>query len=273
MANAEIPRSDGNKCPVYVVGDANRPAVVVLQEAWGLNEQIKKVADRFAEAGFRALIPDLYRGKVANTLDEAMHLVRDLDWKSAGLDLHAAVDYLKKNGSPTVGVTGFCLGGSLTLYALATVPGFSAGAPFYGIPGDEACDVSKIKVPFIGHYAQKDKWCTVEKVKALEEKLHKAGFTDFAIHFYDADHAFANESRPEVYDAKATQAAFDRTFTFFGAVLCAHHPPHRHHHHHHHHHPHPHPQHLEHAPEAHPTPAQGTQQPQQPQQSQQPPAK
>eukprot|EP00029_Vermamoeba_vermiformis_P008136 TRINITY_DN3721_c0_g1_i1.p1 TRINITY_DN3721_c0_g1~~TRINITY_DN3721_c0_g1_i1.p1 ORF type:complete len:218 (-),score=54.83 TRINITY_DN3721_c0_g1_i1:80-733(-) len=217
MANSSIPRSDGKDTPAYVVGEANKSAVIVIQEWWGLNENMKKIADRFAAAGFRAVVPDLYRGKVAKDATEAHELMTSLDWQNALQDLQAAVDWLRKTGSPKVGVTGFCLGGALTIATLAKVAGVDAGVPFYGIP--DSVNPADVKVPFLGHFALKDDWCTKEKVQKFEQGLKDSGHNNFEVHFYDADHAFCNENRPEVYDAKSAQTAFDRTMRYFGAKL------------------------------------------------------
>ena len=95
------------------------PGMVVIQEWWGLNDQIKGVADKLAAAGYRALVPDLYRGKVALEAREAEHLMKGLNFgDAAGQDVRGAVQYLKSSGSSKAGVTGFCMGGALTLRAL-----------------------------------------------------------------------------------------------------------------------------------------------------------
>src|ERR1700686_3072044 len=122
-------RPDGATVNGYLTdGAAAAPGIVVIQEWWGLNDQIKGVADKFAAAGYRALVPDLYRGKVALEAKEAEHLMKGLNFAvAAGQDVRGAVQQLKASGSSKVGVTGFCMGGALTLLAAVNVPEVDAG--------------------------------------------------------------------------------------------------------------------------------------------------
>ena len=208
----EIKRPDGQSCPAYHAA-ADGPGLVVVQEWWGLNPQIKATADRFAAAGFNAIVPDLYRGKLASSADEANHLMTSLDWGGAVQDLQGTLQFLKQAGGKAA-VLGFCMGGALTIIAAANVPETDAGVCFYGIPPAEAADPAKIKVPFLAHFASEDDWCTPEAVDALEAKL-KEGGVDYSLHRYQGrQHAFMNESRPEVYDAEAAQQAWDRSLAF-----------------------------------------------------------
>jgi carboxymethylenebutenolidase len=150
----------------------SKGAIIVIQEWWGLNVNIQGLADRFARAGFRALVPDLYRGKVATSADEAGHLFKNLDWASAVQDVAACVAYFQSTGSPNVGVTGFCMGGAVSFLAAAKVPsGIKAIVPFYGMPPAEAADLSQLKVAVLAHWAVHDDWCSPEKVSALEKTL------------------------------------------------------------------------------------------------------
>lgn len=217
----EFNRADGEKVPGYLAepkdGKAGSPGLVVIQEWWGLNRQIQKVADRFATAGYRALVPDLYRGKVASTADEAQHLMSGLDWPSAEKDVQGALRHLKSAGGKA-GVLGFCMGGAVTLLAAAHVPEVDAGVCFYGIPPTEAADPSRIRAPMLLHFATRDDWCTPASVAALESRL-KLGNVRYQLYRYDAAHAFFNEARPEVYDAASATSAWDRTLAFLGAHL------------------------------------------------------
>ena len=133
----QFKRPDGKTCPGYLAsakGDAGAPGFVVIQEWWGLNPQIKKTADRLAEGGYHALVPDLYRGKVASAADEAAHMMAGVNFPDAAeQDIRGAVQYLKQT-SKKVAVGGFCMGGALTLLAAGRVPEMDAGACFYGIP-------------------------------------------------------------------------------------------------------------------------------------------
>jgi carboxymethylenebutenolidase len=217
----QVKRPDGKTCPAYLskpaAGD-KAPAVVVIQEWWGLNDQIKKMADRYAQAGYRALVPDLYRGKVATAADEAGHMMSNLNFPDAGSqDIRGCAQYLKASGGK-VGVLGFCMGGALTIIAGVHVPEVDAGVCFYGIPPKAAADPAKMRVPFQGHFANHDDWCTPALVNALESDLKGAGKKS-EIYRYAAQHAFMNEARPEVYDAVAAKQAWDRCLTFLKTHL------------------------------------------------------
>src|SRR5271165_7133785 len=137
-------RPDGGSVSGYLAegaSGAEAPGIVVIQEWWGLNDQIRGVADKLAKAGYRALVPDLYRGKVALEAKEAEHLMKGLNFGvAAGQDVRGAVQYLKGSGSAKVGVTGFCMGGALTLLAAVNVPEVDAGVVWYGYPPLEYVD-------------------------------------------------------------------------------------------------------------------------------------
>lgn len=218
-----IQRPDGTEVPAYFARPPaskleKAPGLVVVQEWWGLNEQIKKTAERFASAGFRALVPDLYRGEVAKDADEANHMMSSLDWEGARQDIHGAVLHLRQAGNKKAGVLGFCMGGALTLMAAATVKEIDASVCFYGIPPDEAADLTRIDSPLMCHFATEDDWCTPQLVSALEKKL-KAGNVPFTLYRYEAAHAFFNESRPEVYDEASAKEAFERSLHFLKKTL------------------------------------------------------
>lgn len=217
----EIQRPDGASLPAYLAtpeGGERAPGVVVIQEWWGLNDQMKRTADRLAAAGYRALVPDLYRGKVASAADEANHLMTNLDWAGAcHQDLKGAVAFLKEGGAK-VGVLGFCMGGALTIMAAVHVPEVDAAVCFYGIPPADAADPAKIAAPFLAHFAVHDDWCTPAAVNGLEATL-KAAEVPHTIFRYDAKHAFFNETRPEVYEPESAELAWKRSLDFLGATL------------------------------------------------------
>ena len=214
----EIPRPDGQSCPAYHVA-ADGPGVVVIQEWWGLNPQMKATADRFAAAGFNAVVPDLYRGKVTDDGDEANHMMNALDWGGAVGDVQAALQFLKASGGKAA-VLGFCMGGALTIIASAKLPETDAGVCFYGIPPAAAADPKSIRIPLLAHFASEDDWCTPAAVDALEEQLKEGGVT-YALHRYQGcQHAFMNEGRPDVYDAEAAQLAWTRSIEFLKARLA-----------------------------------------------------
>jgi carboxymethylenebutenolidase len=209
----DFKRPDGSSCKGYVAeAGKGKPGIVVIQEWWGLNDQICGVADRFARAGYNALAPDLYKGRVTQKPDEANHLMSGLDFVGASdQDLAGAVKQLAGMGGK-VAVMGFCMGGALTLAACARIQGIACGVPFYGIPPKELADPAKIKVPIQGHFANKDDWCTPAAVNDLEKAMSEAGNKP-EVHRYDAAHAFANE-RSDAYDVKSANAAWERMTAF-----------------------------------------------------------
>ncbi|MFM0341743.1 dienelactone hydrolase family protein [Paraburkholderia fungorum] len=221
-------RPDGQEVQGYLAKPQKlegAPAIVVIQEWWGLNDQIRGVADRYARSGYLALVPDLFRGKSTVEEEEAHHLLDGLDFGDASSqDVRGAVQYLKQH-SERVGVTGYCMGGALTLLALCQIPEVSAGAVWYGFPPLDYIDAAKINAPVLGHWATQDAFFAAETVDALETKLTGAK-VDFEFHRYLAHHAFANEtavgpgriSRTQ-FDPVWAQQAWDRTLTFFGRTL------------------------------------------------------
>src|SRR5262247_4394709 len=171
MSQVTFKRPDGKECSGYYVegsGGKTAPGLVVIQEWWGVNDHIKGVADRYAKHGFRVLIPDLYRGKVALAAYEAEHLMTGLNFgDAAGQDIRGAVKHLKGK-SKKVAVTGFCMGGALTVLSAVNVPEADAGVIWYGFPPLEYVDASKIKIPLMGHWAIHDVPFPIAKVDALE---------------------------------------------------------------------------------------------------------
>jgi len=221
-------RPDGKSVNGYLAEPptaSKAPALVVIQEWWGLNDQIRGVADKLAKAGYRALVPDLYRGKTAVDAKEANHLMTGLNFgDAAGQDIRGAVQYLKKSGSAKVGVTGFCMGGALTVLSAVNVPEMDAGVIWYGYPPLEYVDASKIKAPLLGHWATQDQAFAIGGVDKLEEKL-RAAKVNFEFHRYNCKHAFANETADSKglemlkYDSKAADQAWKRTMDFLAKHL------------------------------------------------------
>lgn len=221
-------RPDGKTVAGYLAEPAHpagAPAIVVIQEWWGLNAQIRGVADRLAIAGYIALVPDLYRGKATVEAEEAHHLMTCLNFgDAASQDIRGAVQYLKTR-STKVGVTGFCMGGALTLLSVCMAPEIDAAVVWYGCPPLQYVDATKIKVPLQGHWATQDEFFPVATIDALQDKLRAAGVA-FDFHRYLAHHAFANETAvgpgripATQYDPVWSQQAWDRTFKFFGRWL------------------------------------------------------
>lgn len=212
---------DGSECQGYLAAAAGaRKGIVVLQEWWGLNDQIRGVADRFAAAGITALAPDLYDGRVTQEPDEANHLMTGLDWVGAcEVEVRGALGHLKA-GLPRVAVAGFCLGGALAVIAAAKLPECDAAVCFYGLPPEEQADPAAIRVPFQGHFAAEDDWCTPADVDRLEARIAETAEPSmpWEIHRYAAKHAFFNET-VAAYDAEAAELAWQRTLAFLNARL------------------------------------------------------
>lgn len=221
-------RPDGQTVQGYLAEPAtgaDAPAVVVIQEWWGLNAQIKGVAERLAAAGYQALVPDLYRGQSTLEAQEAHHLMSGLNFgDAAAQDIRGAVQFLKTRAAK-VGITGFCMGGALTLLALTQSPEADAGVVWYGCPPLEYIDAARIKAPLMAHWGTQDDFFKIETVDALQDKLRAAG-VGHEFHRYLAHHAFANETAvgpsrlpATQYDPVWAQQAWDRTLRFFGRHL------------------------------------------------------
>ncbi len=208
----------GGSASGYLAEVAGAPAsVVVIQEWWGLNTQIRGLADRLAAAGFAALAPDLYDGRVTSEADEANHLMAGLDWVGATeIEVRGALQHLKTSHDKAA-VMGFCMGGALTLIAAVKLAECDLGVCYYGIPPLDQADPAQIGVPFQGHFANHDDWCTPAAVDALATALANAGVAH-EIHRYDAQHAFFNET-VAAYDEAAAAQSWERTLAFLRAHL------------------------------------------------------
>ena len=198
--------------------DPSEKAVVVIQEWWGLNDHIKDIANRYADEGFIAIAPDLYRGKVATNSEDAGAMMRALKIED-GLDtIRNSVEAARsKYELSHFGITGFCMGGTFALRAACELEGFSAAAPFYGdIPAEDV--LQKLKTPTIFISGTKDAWINTEKVAALEQAAEKYELPINSVK-YEADHAFFNNTRPEVYDETAAKDVWALVVGFFNDKL------------------------------------------------------
>ncbi|KAI8915362.1 dienelactone hydrolase [Powellomyces hirtus] len=206
--------------PYFVDGEKSAKAgLIVLQEWWGLNEQIKKKTTEFAHAvGALAIAPDLYRGKVTTKEDEANHEMSHLNWDQAYNDIRNAVKYLRSQGVQKVGIMGFCLGGALTLGSAIKVEGIDAASVFYGIPGD--ADPKNVHIPVQYHFGDKDAtegFADKKTAGKFKEGLKAAGKDTSEFHQYpEANHAFMNEEELAYpYKPEIAKVARDRTVAFF----------------------------------------------------------
>jgi len=194
------------------------PGVVVIQEWWGLVPHIREVADRFAAAGFVALAPDLYHGDVARSPDEAGKLMMALNIPQTERDLRGAIQYLLSHEATEgtrVGTVGFCMGGALSLYAASKNEQVGACVVFYGIHPKVEPDLDNLRAPVLGIFAERDQSVPPAAARELEAKLKERG-KQAEVHIYPGtDHAFFNDTRPEVYDAAAAADAWRRTVEFF----------------------------------------------------------
>lgn len=225
----EYKRPDGQSVNGYLAeptDQSHAPGVVVIQEWWGLDSEVKAVADRLAKSGYRALVPDLYRGKLALEAKEAEHLMGDLNFgDAAGQDIRGAVQYLKATGSKKVAVTGFCMGGALTVLSACHVPELDGTVVWYGYPPLEYVDAKAITKPMMAHWASHDDFFAISGVDQLDTKLTEAKI-QHEFYRYDAKHAFANpkaDSRgmpPLEYNEAAANLAWERTMAFLKKNLA-----------------------------------------------------
>ena len=215
--------SNGSELEAYLaVPDTldRSPGVIVIQEWWGLVPHIKDVANRFAQAGYVALAPDLYHGRSATEPDEANKLMLDMKREVAVRDLNAAVDYLAIHPMCTgkVGTVGFCLGGGLSLLAACSNGKVAACVDFYGVlPGGQP-DCQKLAAPVLGLFGERDPWAPPDAVEKLERELRESGKTVETVVYENAEHAFFNDTA-ESYDDDAADDAWRRTLEWFERYL------------------------------------------------------
>ena len=210
--------SNGGEAGGYLARPASGrgPGVIVIQEWWGLVPHIRDVADRFAGAGYLALAPDLYHGQKTTEPDEAGKLMMSLRMDEAAKDMGGAYEYLKDHSACTgkVASVGYCMGGGLSLY-LATLKPLDACVVYYGVLQGVQPDLSKLAGPVLGHYASDDAWASPQVAHSLEQQIRDAG-KHAQIYIYEGtDHAFFNDTRPEVYNKAAAELSWDRTLAFF----------------------------------------------------------
>ena len=215
--------SNGGTCDGYL-SSGGGPGIIVISEWWGLVPHIVDVTDRFGDAGFTALAPDLYHGGKTTEPDAAAKQMMEIDLATAARDMSGAIDVVVERASnPRVGVVGYCVGGGLALMLAALRPEVvKAVAPYYGlIPWPEAQpDWSTIDAKIVGEYAELDEYYTPQLAGELQATLRGLG-KDATLNVHEgAHHAFFNDSRPEVYSAEHALEAWERTLTLFRDELA-----------------------------------------------------
>lgn len=217
--NLDTPQGE-TTAHVALPDDSNKrnAAVILIQEWWGINDHIRDISGRYAREGYTCVAPDLFRGKVTKDAQEASKLMHELAIED-GMDTikRAVAEVREKYNLQKIAITGFCMGGTYALRAACEIETLAASAPFYGdIPDDET--LSRLKVPTLFIAGARDQWINPEKVNELKEAAHKYHLPVEVIS-YDADHAFFNDTRPEVYHPEAAADAWQRVLNFFGERL------------------------------------------------------
>jgi carboxymethylenebutenolidase len=196
-------------------------ALIILSEWWGIVDHIKTVVERFASQGFVAFAPDLYQGKTTKKPDEAGRLMMALNIADTGEKLKKACQFLLKDPKVTsskVGVVGFCMGGQLALYAASVSSDIGGCVDYYGVHSAVHPEWKNINCPVLGFFGSKDAFVTQDVVKKLDESLSKAA-VKHTFYTYEADHAFFNDTRPEVYHKKAAEESWSKMLQFYESVL------------------------------------------------------
>lgn len=218
-------RSNGGRASGYLAKPPGGHGIplVVIQEWWGLVPHITDVCDRFAAEGFVALAPDLYHGQSTTEPDEAGKLMMALNMAQAAKDLSGAIDEVAAQAnSDQVGITGFCMGGGLALVAATQRPDkIKACVPWYGlIPWPDAQPQwEQLDAVVLGHYAENDGFFTPEAANALGDQLRSLDKEVEIVIHPGVDHAFFNDTRPEVYNAAESMAAWQQTIGFLHTHL------------------------------------------------------
>ena len=210
---------DGQTTAYVATPDTDtKKSVLIIQEYWGVNDHIKDIAGRYANEGFIAIAPDLYRGKIAKVKNEASDLMASLKLEDGLATIRAAIEEgMEKYGAMHFGINGFCMGGTYALRAACELEGISAAAPFYGdIPPEEV--LKKLTVPTIFVSATQDAWINPQKVATLEGIVEKYELP-VTVAKYEADHAFFNDQRPEVYNEAAAKDAWAQVIELFNVNL------------------------------------------------------
>jgi carboxymethylenebutenolidase len=212
--------TNGGTTPGYLAipKSGKGPAVIVIQEWWGLVPHIKDVCERFAAEGFLALAPDLFHGQSTTSPDEAGRLMMALRIDQAEKDLQGAVNYLLGNkavSAKKVGCVGFCMGGQLALFAASKNSSIGACVDYYGIHPNVHPEFKNLQSPVLGFFGEQDSFVTSDVVKKLEQEIKRHG-KKVEFHIYsNVGHAFFNDSREDVYNRDLAQKSWQRMLEFF----------------------------------------------------------
>lgn len=222
-------RPDGKEAPGYYAqpekDGEGAPGIVVIEEWWGLTPEIMEIVDRYAGLGYRALAPDLFRGRTAAVGDEANHLVEGLDFQdAASQDVRGALAHLKERSSKA-GVTGYCIGGALAFLAAMYVKEADAAVVFYGIPPAEAGDPATIEIPILCHFAKEDEFFPLSRAREVVQRFED-GKVPHEVYWYDAKHGFCNPNQVGNaglghYNPQAAHSAWERTVKFWQHTLSS----------------------------------------------------
>jgi carboxymethylenebutenolidase len=197
------------------------PGIILIHEWWGLNDNIRMMARRYAGEGYRVLAVDLYGGHVASTAEQARGLMMGvMQDRASGIEnLRQAADFLRgAQHASRVGVVGYCFGGGFSLQsALQLGERIDAAAVYYGQPVTDEAQLQRLHAPLIGFFGLRDQGIPPDTVRKMEGELKQLG-KNVEFHYYDANHAFANPSGPS-YNADAAEDAWHRTIEFFASRL------------------------------------------------------
>jgi carboxymethylenebutenolidase len=213
---------NGKSIPGYLAEPAEpKGGMIVIQEWWGLNDDIREIADRYAAEGFLAFAPDLYHGTLATEPDEARKLAMSLERQAAAEEIDAAIAWMKtERGVAKVGCVGFCMGGGLTLAtALRTSSNVDAVHVYYGGGMPDPAQLETIRVPVMGSYGGEDKGIPKEQVDGLRDALAKAGTPNDIMLYDGAQHSFFNAG--PAHHPEAAQHSWERSIGWFNQHLAA----------------------------------------------------
>ncbi len=203
--------------PAYLAAPDNGvqgPGILVLHSFWGLNDFFKSYCNRLAEAGFVAAAPELYKGAIATSVEEAQRMAKNLDFESALVTVIGSVEFLRIHPAVKgegLGAVGFSMGGAWALMISNVEKDYLRAAVTYY--GTTEADFSESRSAYLGHFAPLDPWESDKDIQKLEDTLRAAGREVTFYTYPDTRHWFAEADRPE-YNPEAARLAFDRTIKF-----------------------------------------------------------